>query len=135
MAAYNTLVLTDRASTPVDHTFTPDGFLNGQTVATFVKRNSDGVPVGDWRFSVAIRKTGNRTRPSLRLAVPIVATETVNGVDTPVVVRTAYANVDFNFDNKSSDQERADIVGMTASALAESLTQVDSAIVGLERIY
>lgn len=133
MAQYANLVLTDRASTPVNHTFVPSGFLNNQAVATFKK--SSGVPVGDKRFSLAVRKTANRRRPSMRLVVPVVATETINGIDSPKVVRTAYANVDFNFDVNSTEQERKDVVGMIATALAAATTLVDDSIVGLNPVF
>jgi hypothetical protein len=131
MPAIQDLVLTDRAGTPVDHTFTPHGIPNG--VAVVVK--TDGTPVGDWKFTVGTRKSAQRRRISLRLSVPVVATETINGVNSPKVVRTAYANVDFNFDVNSTTQERDDLVGMLSSALDSGSTLVDKTVVDLEEVY
>jgi len=131
MPAISNLVLTDRAGTPVDHTFVPDGIPNG--IATWVE--SSGVKVGDKMVTLGQRKSASRNRVSLKIAIPVVATETINGVDNPKVVRTAYANVDFNFDRTSSRQERADLVGQLYEALSSSTTQLDKAIVDLESIY
>jgi hypothetical protein len=131
MPALSNLILTDRASTPVDHTFTPEGIPNG--VATVVM--SDGSPVGDWRFTISTRKGAGRRRISLRLVVPVVATETINGVDNPKVVRRAYANVDFNFDTTSTTQERDDLVAMLMSAFDTSKTLVHKTVVDLEQVY
>lgn len=131
MPALQNLVLTDRESTPVDHTFVPADITNG--VATVIESN--GVPVGESKFSIASRKTASRRKVSLRLMIPITQTETINGVDRPVVVRTAYANVEFNFDATSEEQERDNIVGMLADALGSSSTLVNDTVVSLEGVY
>lgn len=133
MPQLQNLVLTDRAGTPVNHTFTPESINPKTGVASVVK--SSGVPVGDRRFSISTRKSAERRRVSMRLVYPIVATQTVNGVDTPVVVRTAYANVDFNFDKHSTTQERKDTIAMVESSLGASKTLVNGAVVDLEGIY
>lgn len=96
---------------------------------------SSGVPVGDMRYSLSTRKTAARRRISVRLVIPVVQTQTINGISTPVVVRTAFANVDFNFDATSTTQERKDLVGMLASSLDSSKTLVDKTLVDLEGIY
>lgn len=131
MPAITNLILTDRATTPVNHTFVPEGIPNG--VATLVE--SDGVKVGDKKFTIAKRKNANRRKVHLRMVVPVVATETINGISEPKVVRTAYANIDFNFDVRSTRQERDDLVGMLYTALADGAAMVDKAVVDLEDVY
>lgn len=133
MAARSMLVLTDRAGTPVTHNYTPDGDdVNG--VHLFSEKT--GVPAGDPRFSARLLKSkGGQYRPTLRLTVPIVQTQIINGVSSPVVVRTAYAEVTFTFDALSSAQERADVVGLMASALPAAQTQINDLIVNLSDIY
>jgi hypothetical protein len=69
------------------------------------------------------------------LSVPVVQTQTINGVSTPVVVRTAYADVNFTFDATSTTQERKNLVGMMADALAAGKVLVNGAIVDLEGVY
>lgn len=127
------LVVNDRKTTPVAHTFTPNG-IEGKS-AELVE--SSGVPLGDKRFTITwSRANGNGAfKRTLRLTAPVVATQTVNGIETPVVVRTAYVEVNFKFDPESTLQERADAVGMVADALAASKTLVNDCVVGLQGIY
>ena len=69
------------------------------------------------------------------MQVPVTQTQTINGVDTPVVVRTAYVEVNFTFDALSSTQERADAVGLMVNSLAASQTQINDLVVNLSDIY
>lgn len=125
------LVLTDRAATPVNHTFTPLDIQSGVGVVV----ESSGVPIGDRRFSVALNKTSqNRYKPSLRLTVPVVQDATINGITKPTVVRTAYADITFNFDPSSTEQERKDVVGMLQSSL-DSSKWVNDVAVKLQGVY
>lgn len=133
MPQLSNLILTDRAGTPVNHTFVPEGIDPKTGVASVVKSN--GVPVGDKRFTISIRKTAERRKSHLRLLLPVVADQTVNGISTPVVVRTAYADVEFNFDVKSTEQERKDCVGMLMSALDSAKVLVNDTVVKLETVY
>lgn len=132
MAARANLVVNDRATTPVAHTYSPDGDdANG--VHLFSEKTS--VPAGNARFSARLTSSKGKYRPSLRLQIPVVQTQTINGVSNPVVVRTAYAEVNFTFDALSSDQERKDCVGQLANALAASQTMVNDLLVNLSDIY
>lgn len=132
MAARSTLVLTDRAATPVAHDFTPDGDdANG--VAVFSEKT--GVPAGDSRFTASLRSSNGKYRPTLKLQVPIVQNQTINGITTPVVVRTAYLELSATFDATSTTQERTDAVGMFASALPAAQTMIDDLLVDLTPIW
>lgn len=131
MPALQNLVLTDRAGTPVNHTFTP----MSRTAGVAVVAKSSGVPIGNWTLSIGTRRSASRRRITLKLAIPVTATETINGVSAPKVVRTSYANVEFNFDVASTTQERDDIVGMLRSALADTAVLVDKTVVDLEDVY
>jgi hypothetical protein len=111
------LILTDRAATPVNHTFVPRDIVNN--VATVVE--STGVPVGDKRVTLSTRRTpqGN-VIVDLKMTFPIVNDQTINGVTTPVVVRTGYADLSLKFSATSTEQERKDLVGQLYSALDAS---------------
>lgn len=125
------LVLTDRAATPVNHTFTPLDIKDGVGVVV----ESSGVPIGDRRFSVSLTKTSqNRYKPSFRLTVPVVQEATVNGVTKPTVVRTAYADINLSFDPSSTEQERKDVVGMLQSSL-DSTKWVNDVAIKLQGVY
>lgn len=133
MPQLQNLVLTDRAATPVAHTFTPrDVVANVGTV-----EESTGVKVGDKAFSISVRKTpGNgRYKVTIKLAVPTVVNETINGVTVATVSHTAYVDAVFTFDPKSTTQERKDVVGMFQSAFDPSKVLVNDAVIGLQGIY
>lgn len=131
MSQLTSVVLTDRATTPVDHTFVPTDITGGVGTLT----ESSGVPVGDSRLTIGLKRSNDRCKPELRLTIPVVQTQTVNGISTPVVVRTAYATVSFNFASTSTTEERNNTVGMIMDALATSQTMITDTIVDLEGIF
>lgn len=132
MAARGNLVINDRAATPVAHTYTPDGDdANG--VHVYSEKTS--VPVGNPRYTASLRTSNGKFRPTVKLSIPVVQTQIINGVSSPIVVRTAYAEVNFTFDGLSSEQERADCVGLLVNSLAASQTQVNDMIVKLSDIW
>lgn len=132
MPALQNVVLTDRAATPVAHTFTPFDLKDG--IGTTVE--SSGMKVGDSRFSVTSRKTANgRYRAQLKLEVPVVENAVINGLTVPTVRRIAYANVEFSFAGDSTTAERNNIVGMIADSLGKSKTLVDKTVVDLEGVW
>ncbi len=132
MSARTNLVINDRAGTPVAHTYSPDGD-DSNGVHLWSEKTS--VPAGNPRFTARLTSSNGRYRPSLRLQIPVTQTQTINGVSSPVVVRTAYANVDFVFDSLSSTQERADCVGLMVNALAAAQTQINDLVVNLSDVY
>lgn len=126
------LVLKDRATpTAVDHTFSPNNISEG--VGAVVE--STGVPVGNSRYTISLRQSNGRYRATIQLSVPIVQNETINGVTTPKVVRTAYADVTFTFDRTSTEAERNNLVGMLADSLAANKVLVHDTVVKLQGVY
>lgn len=132
MSARTNLVLKDRAATPVPHTFSPDG---DDTNGVHLYSEKSGVPAGFSRFTASLRQQNGKWRALLKLSVPIVQTQTINGVSSPVIVRTSFAEVNFTFSELSSTQERADVVGMLSDALLASQTQINDMIVNLSDVY
>lgn len=132
MSARTNLVLKDRAGTPVSHTFTPDGDDQNNVHAYSEKT---GVPAGYSRFTASLDTKGKNIRARLKLSVPITANQVINGITTPTVVRTSYAEVSFTFDPLSSVQERSDVVGMTLDSLLASQTQINDLLVNVSDIY
>lgn len=132
MSARANLVINDRATTPVAHTYTPDGD-DSNGVHVFSEKTS--VPAGNPRYTASLRSSNGKFRPSLKLAIPVVQNQVINGITSPVVLRTAYAEVNFTFDALSSEQERADLVGLLANSLAASQTQINDMVVKLSDIY
>lgn len=132
MPQLQNLVLTDRAATPVAHTFVPRS-IEGY-VATVAE--SSGTPIGDNKVSISMQKTAaGRYKAVVKMAFPIVQTETINGVSRPVVVRTAYADATFNFDASSTETERNNVVGMFADAFGTGKVLINDTVVKLQGIY
>lgn len=131
MPAYDDIAIVDREDTPVTHTFTPRAPSNG--VAVF--KNTSGVPIGDETITLSSRLSGSKLKNRLVLSVPIMVTETINGVSVPKVDRVSYADLTLTFAESSTLQERQNVVGMLADALAEDQTLVDGVLTGLEGVY
>ncbi len=132
MPALQSISILDRTPvTPVAHVFQPKDVANGNGMVV----NSTDMPVSDEKLTISMRKQGNTYRGALGIAIPVVATEVINGVSSPKVVRTAYVNLSVNFDALSTTQERTNIIGMLADALGTSKTLVHKALVDLEGVY
>lgn len=131
MPQLQTLRLADRQVKPVVHVFQPENI--NQNVGSVVE-NKD-VPIGNPRYSVSLRQTAKAYKGTLKFAVPVVANQTINGVVTPVVVRTSYVNCEFEFDKTSNEQERDDVVGMFQSSLAPGAVLVNDLLVKLQGVY
>lgn len=132
MPQLQSLVLTDRASTPVNRTFQPRNVRGdvGEVVET------TGVPLGDSRATISLVKTSaGRYKATFKIEVPVVQNANVNGIVTPTVVRKAYAECTFSFDASSSEQERNDLVGMMASGLMPTKALIHDTIVKLQGVY
>ncbi len=138
MPAIQNIILTDRAGTPVAHTFTPESVLGG--VGSTVEVGSSAV--GNKRFTISGRRDGARKwKSKITLAVPIVQTETINGVSRDIIVRTGYATVEFTFDEASLLQERKDLIGMLGCAFGANgaatttKTLVEDTVVNQQNVY
>jgi hypothetical protein len=95
----------------------------------------DGTPVSERKLSISQRRANGKVKTRLLLAVPVVQTETINGISTPKVVREAWVDCTFTFSLLSSEQERKDVVGMFMSALDPSKVLVNDSLVKAEGIY
>lgn len=133
MPQLQSIVLTDRATpTPVNHTFQPRDIVGN--VGTVVE--SSGVPIGDNRYTVSLVKTtGNRYKAVIKGHFPVVQNQTINGITSPVVVRTSYSELSFSFDASSTEQERKDVVGMVQSSLDAAKPLVNDLVVKLQGVY
>ncbi len=132
MPQLQNLVLTDRTPvTPVTHTFVPREIKDNVGV---VAENA-ATPLGSPRVSISNKKSGTRQKGELRLVLPVVQTETINGISRPVVVRTAYVTVQTSFDETSTVQERTDAMGMIADALGTGKALVHDTLVNNQGVY
>jgi len=133
MPSMANVVLTDRATTPVNHTFTPQG-KEGEAGGRYAKAGASSL--GDYTFKISPRKTpSGRRKVDIDLSLPVLVTETINGVSSYTVARTSRASISFDFPSDSTLQERKDIVGMAYTALAAATTQVDAVLTVGENVW
>jgi hypothetical protein len=133
MPSMANVVLTDRAGTPVNHTFTPQG-SEGDGGGRYAKASASSL--GDYVFKVVPRRTPTgRRKIDLDLSLPVLVTETINGVSSYAVARTSRASATFDFPADATLQERKDIVGMLYTALAAATSQVDSVLTVGENVW
>lgn len=132
MAQLQSVVLKDRKSTPVSHTFVPRSVIDG--IGTVVENGS--VAMGEQQLSVSKRKTpGGRQKTVVKLVLPVVATETINGVQRPVIIDTDYATITFDFGPTSTQSRRSDVQGMVEDAMKADKTLIHASVVNLETVW
>lgn len=132
MPQLTTLVLKDRASPAVDHSFTPRGIESGVAEVT----ESNGVPINSNRVTISLKRTAQgKFKPTLRYQFPVVQNLVINGITTPTVVRTAFCELNFSFDEMSTTEERNNAVGMVMDSLATTKTLINDTVVKLEGVY
>lgn len=135
MAAFQNVVLTDRASTPVNHTFVPSGW-EAKDVAAFIESASGGVPEGSSRLTASVRKTpSGNYKVVLKLDVPVLVTEVINGVSINKVDLVNRAEISFNLSGRSTTAQRANLAGMSESALKSTQALINDMIVNLASAY
>lgn len=134
MPSIQNLILTDRQGTPVNYTLVPSG-SPGPGVGVVALADASGAAVTERRLSVGLRKSGDRVRTTIKYQVPIIATEVVNGISTPKVLRVGYVDINFNFHNTHSEAERNNLVGEIASALASSKVLINDTVVKGQAVY
>lgn len=135
MAAFQNVTLTDRASTPVNHIFVPNGY-EAKDVAAFIESASGGVPEGSSRLTASVRKTpAGNYKVALKLDVPVLVTEVVNGVSINKIDSIDRAEVTFTYSGKSTTARRNNVAGMTESALKSTQALLNDLIVNLNPAY
>lgn len=132
MPAVSAITVNDRAATPLAHTFTPDKEDNG----VWIFREATGVVKADPTITVKSPKRQNgKLRTNLWFRVPVVQTETLNGIASPKQVRVSYVTLEITFDENSSLQERKDVVGFVYNSLATSQTMLNAVLTQAEGLY
>lgn len=131
MPQLQSVVLTDRESTPVAHTFTPTRLADD--VAVLYEHT--GTPIADPQYSISTRRTPDNIKVVIKLDEPSVQTETVNGVDYPKIVHTLRGKQEFTFPLTSTEAERNNFVGKFMSGLSTSTTLANDTLVKGEGIW
>ena len=120
MAVMGNLVLADGATTPVNHTLTPDFGQNGERKSQWSEKTAAN-PLQRLRATLFVTTTSGgdtRVTPSVISPVPFVAG--VNCCATgkePLNQGTNYGNAIFNFYPQSTEQQRLDVLAELISFL------------------
>lgn len=124
------VVVNDRTTpTAVAHTFVPYG-RKGDNVGILVENGSS--PIANNVLTLSQYETaGGRRNAFVKLVLPVVANETINGITSPKLIRTAYVDLKLSFDKMSTEQERNNAVGMLMNALDPTKVAVHDTIVKL----
>lgn len=134
MPAVSPVIVTDRASTPVATTLYPAGQPKNNGIWEFVSNNS--IPVGRIRLTYNLWRTASgKYKAEMRFEAPVVVDQTVNGIVTPVVVRRSFHTGTLEFDERSTDVERDNVLGQVASVYSTAANIVNQSIKDLEALY
>jgi hypothetical protein len=102
--------------TPVTHTFLPlQTFADG----TVAYSEAGATPLDDLKATIWKRTTSEngRIKMTVKIERPVTATQTINGVSSPTVLRKAYAELTVTAESSSTPQERGDILALICGAL------------------
>lgn len=134
MAAIQNLVLADRASTPVNHTFVPAGFTDG--VVRVRESASNGVPIGASEYTLGLRQTPAGTyKATTKLVIPRIVTEVINGVSKVTTLAPIIIEATFTYPQDTTTVDRNNAVGMFQASLSTDKVLVNDTIVNLNKAY
>lgn len=134
MPALQDLILTDRSPTPVNRTFKPAG-RNPSTGVVTLAHSIDGSVLNRMIVTISHRKVGGKMKTRMVLSVPVVQTETINGISSSKIVRQSFYDGTYTFALNSTKQERNDVVGMVASAHLSTKPLINDILVEGEDVF
>lgn len=115
MAQLTPIVLNDGTA---DVTFLPHE-ITSQNVAR-LRTNAETV-IGAEELSVQARDAVNNRRVTVKVTLPVVQNEVINGITTPKVVRQQIATVELSLPKTSIKGDRKRARSLIASALSNAL--------------
>lgn len=127
MPDISTIVVPDAATTPVNHTFNKLK-VNGDA-ALFLEQ-SNASSLGYWPLAISLRapvagQVQKMHRATVELSIPVVTTETVNGVGRPKLEYTMRFKGEFAIPAEATLQNRKDLRKISVGILN------DAAVVGI----
>lgn len=138
MSALAAIALMDAAATPVSHTFSPV-MIDSNGIATYTDRAS-GIALGFPRLTLSMRpptKTNRNYRLTLKLATPVLevtSPNTATGIQPgPTLAYSPLVNIEFVLPERSSLQNRKDILAYAKGLLAHAV--VTAAVQDFESVY
>lgn len=138
MATIAALIINDGAAVPLAHTFSPSPDINS-SLPVWVDR-SGGIAMGYPRITMSVRNPTKALRTykvTLKIAVPVMETvsaSTASGIPpAPVVSYTPMANIEFVLPERSTLQQRKDLLAYVKNTLANAM--MTSAVQDFEPVW
>lgn len=135
MPILQNLVLTDASTpTPVNHTLTPQSNSGG----TAIVAEAGTTKFGELRLEITPkfnRGPGQKLLVDIRLVIPKVVTETINGLPVSKIAWTDLFTGQFSMGYESTVQSRKDLIAMVASAMASSKPLLYDTVTKAEGIF
>lgn len=136
MPSIAAITINDGATTPVSHIFAPIDVRDG--VGELAERRASGSLIGENKLGLSTRRVSasKRDKSEVRIAVPKVVTETINGVAVDKVVGTSYIRIHADWDQHHTPEERTALKGLVRNAMAATGQDLlDKVFRGVERVY
>lgn len=131
------VTLKDRTSgTPVSTVYKPQELING--VGRLVADGPSGAAVGQKVLHIvgrAKKGTGKRRYAEMKLAIPKVVIETINGVSVPRVIDTSYFTVTADVGPLFTTAELENCEGELESALGTNQAFIKAILIGRENVH
>lgn len=113
------ITLSDKAATPVAHSYTPASRVAENTARWVDREHNAGVAIGFSTATMSVKEPATSdgiTRVKVTLSIPKVDFSVVTA---PKLIATSRFNAEFIFPGILNDQERKDCVAMAADMLAQ----------------
>lgn len=120
MANQVNLSINDAQGSPVAHTFVASG-VDAKGVALYLEKTTSSLVTGFFRLTQSTRlatKMSEPNRHAMKLVIPTIVVETLNGVNYSKVARQSMISIDCIIAADSTAQERKDLCVFAANNLA-----------------
>jgi hypothetical protein len=122
---FSTISVDDQESTPVTHDFVRE-YIDG--VIARWREKSASSSLGHWPLSLSVREPKPTQKEphyavTIKWAMPVVVTETINGVDHPIVARRFYSDHNLKLPASATEQECKNFAELTANLMDAALVR------------
>lgn len=130
MATFANVVVNDRETSPVAHTFVATSRPSGDSI---LLKESGIVPAGDSIMLARVQRMPDGSyRCRLNTKIPVLGTRVADGITSYEVLDEANLETIIRFSARSTLQFRKNAIGIHANALAASVATVNDAFTKVE---
>lgn len=135
MPALQQMVLTDRQTpAPVTMTLIPNGKTSGEFPFFAVAENRS-IEMERSTYSIQVRKVPGKRKVRLIFRMPLVQTETINGISFPKQIHELTWDALVTLPRTSSEAERNNFVGLVQSSLASTNSLIHDVLVKGQEVW